>query len=444
MEMAGSKYSTQQSDCQQVTVNLVGFDCEFLEPPPDAIQTECPVCLQIIREPHQVTCCGNKFCEVCILQVKDRNKPCPTCNATRSNRNIFPDKGLKRILYSLKVQCGHQKDGCEWTGELGQLDEHLNTDPQPEKQLNGCLFVNLVCIYDCGELIPRQYVQSHQILYCTKRPFSCEHCHDHKSTFDDVSNNHWPVCGSYPVPCPNECGSTIQRQNIDSHVADECSLTTINCDFHRVGCAMKLSRQNMPEHLRANLLTHISLLATSHINQQAEITSLVSENTKLSEELAVVSKKLEAINPHASVPVSFPPILTMSNFDQFEKDKNTWYSLPVYTLPQGYKICLRVDSHHCYINVRLCFMKGECDEFLPWPFRGVIFVRLLDQVDGKDHELFSVVFSDKVERKYCSRVIETDKAKNSISVRLLLLNSLKPRYLHNNSICFQIYKVILH
>ncbi len=328
--MSGAKgdstYSRKQSDCQQVQVkaNLLGFDCEFLEPPPDVLQTECPVCLQIIREPHQVTCCGNKFCEACILKIKDQNKHCPTCNAT--NTNIFPDKGLKRKLYCLKVRCGHHKNGCEWTGELGQLDEHLNTDPQREKQLDGCLFVKLVCIYDCGELMPRQYVQSHQILYCTKRPFSCEHCHNHESTFNDVVNNHWPVCGSFPVPCPNECGSTIPRQNINNHVANECPLTTISCDFHRMGCAVNFPRHDMPDHLRENLLTHISLLATSHAKQQAEITSLVSENTNLREELALVSKKLEAVSPHASVPVRCPPILTMTNFDQFEKDKNAWYS----------------------------------------------------------------------------------------------------------------------
>ncbi len=89
-------------------------------------------------------------------------------------------------------------------------------------------------------------------------------------------------------------------------------------------------------------------------------------------------------------------------------------------------------------------MKGDCDDSLQWPFRGVIFVRLLDQVDDKDHELFSVVFSDRVERKYCSRVIQADKAKNYISARLFLLNAIKPRYLHNNSVCFQIYKVMLH
>ncbi len=237
-------------------------------PPSEYIQSECPVCLQIIREPHQVTCCGKKFCKACIEHIKANKKSCPTCNEKFSS---FSDKGLKQSLYSLKVRCSHQKDGCEWTGELRQLDEHLNTDPQPEKQLDGCQFVEIDCIYNCRNQLQRRYIQNHQIKDCPKRPFGCEHCHDYKSTYDDVTNNHWPVCGSFPVPCPNQCGSTIQRQNIDSHVADECplGLTTINCDFHHVGCAVKLPRQDMPEHLRENLLTHISLLATSHAKQQA-------------------------------------------------------------------------------------------------------------------------------------------------------------------------------
>ena len=39
---------------------------------------------------------------------------------------------------------------------------------------------------------------------CDKRPFSCEHCNEYESTYDDVINNHWPVCGCHPVHCPNE------------------------------------------------------------------------------------------------------------------------------------------------------------------------------------------------------------------------------------------------
>ncbi len=101
--------------------NVMGFDCEFLEPPPENLQTDCPVCLQIIREPHQVTCCGKKFCKACIERVQGS---CPTCKAQEFR--CFPDKGIKQSLYGLKVRCSHQKDGCEWTGVLRHLDEHTD------------------------------------------------------------------------------------------------------------------------------------------------------------------------------------------------------------------------------------------------------------------------------------------------------------------------------
>ena len=121
--------------------NRGGFECEFVERPPEVLQSECPVCLQIIRDPYQVTCCGYSFCRLCIERIKADNKPCPTCN--ENGFSDFPNKGLKRSLYAFKVRCSHQKDGCEWTGELGQLDVHLNKDPPPEKQLDGCQFTEI-------------------------------------------------------------------------------------------------------------------------------------------------------------------------------------------------------------------------------------------------------------------------------------------------------------
>ncbi len=285
--MASPRQNKEQPDCKRV----VGFDCDFLEPPPEhLLQSECPVCLQIIREPHQVTCCGNSFCYSCIQQVKDDNKSCPTCN--QEGLSDFPDKRLERSLYALKVRCSYQKDGCEWIGELGQLDEHLNNDPLPEKQLEGCGFVEFDCLYNCGDKLQRRHNKNHQTDRCRKLPFDCEYCHNYESTVYDVTNNHWPVCGFFPVPCPNQCGSPLQRQNLDSHVADECSLATINCDFHHVGCAVKLPRQDMPEHLRENLLSHISLLATSHAKQQAQINK---QQDDLAEQKAINIKQYKEI-----------------------------------------------------------------------------------------------------------------------------------------------------
>ncbi len=408
------------------------------------------------------------FVNLVLSILKQLKRRTPTCNEEFSS---FADKGLKRSLYTLKVRCSHQKDGCEWTEELRQLDEHLNTDPQPEKQLDGCQFVEMDCIYNCGNKLQRRYIQNHQIKDCPKRPFGCEHCHDYKSTCDDVTNNHWPVCGFFPVPCPNQCGSTIQRQYIDSHVADECPLTTINCDFHHVGCAVKLPRQDMPEHVNSSLSAHMSLLASSHAKlmlenersltalqtkvttleqenttsnaeirssktnltalqttlegknkllttsitkQKADIANLVEENKQLRikiTELEPLQQMLKTAPPIVNSRPLGAPVLTMTNYQQHKRDDDRWFSPPVYTHHQGYKICLNVfadgaSTSKGNVSVYCTFMRGEFDDSLKWPFRGAISYQLLDQVNGENHKTRTIFYDDKVPNNYCARVTE--------------------------------------
>ena len=100
-----------------------GYDCKFVKPPPSAFQTECPVCHLPLRDPYQATCCGTSFCCSCIEQLRTGNNLCPTCR--KDNFKVSPNKGLKRSLNQLQVFCTHRKDGCTWTGELGELDHHL-------------------------------------------------------------------------------------------------------------------------------------------------------------------------------------------------------------------------------------------------------------------------------------------------------------------------------
>ena len=46
--------------------NFGGYGCVFVTNPPDAIQTDCPVCLQILKEPCMISCrCGKKMCRQC-------------------------------------------------------------------------------------------------------------------------------------------------------------------------------------------------------------------------------------------------------------------------------------------------------------------------------------------------------------------------------------------
>ena len=145
-----------------------GFDCEFAERPQEQFQAHCPICLLVLREPHQVTCCGYNFCRLCIERVQLQKSPCPTCN--QSDFTVFLNKSLKRSLYSFKVRCSHQKDGCQWTGELGELDKHLNTNPPLQELFVGCEFVDVECCH-CSEHFERRYIIKHQIETCTRQPY---------------------------------------------------------------------------------------------------------------------------------------------------------------------------------------------------------------------------------------------------------------------------------
>ena len=248
-----------------------GYECEFVERPPKAVQCECPVCLLVLREPHQVTCCGYSFCATCVKRVQEDKKPCPTCN--EADFNVYSNKGLKRSLNEYRVYCCQRAEGCDWVGELLELDRHLNLQPPPEKLLVGCQFSEVDCTY-CVQPFQRRYVQAHQADDCPKRPYACQHCNKYaatfKATYEEVTQNHWPVCPFFPLSCPNNCELVLQRQEVEHHMSRDCPLTLVLCDFHVVGCQARLTKRDMPSHISENLTGHMSLLQAHMMTHTGE------------------------------------------------------------------------------------------------------------------------------------------------------------------------------
>ena len=255
-----------------------GYNCEFVQPPPssDIVQTECPVCLQILRKPCLISCtCGQKYCEECIELLSKNNKPCPLCNKPKFN--FIRDYALERYLKDLDVWCSHKEVGCEWRGKLREFEVHLNqgsshySDPSVE-----CQYIAVECNHKCGEWFQRRHVNIHKTQQCKKRPYSCDYCKDYDSTFEDVTETHYPQCSKYPIDCPNKCREyPFERQKIESHLVNECPLTLVDCLFHYAGCDVQVPRKDMPEHMKETA-THLTLLASITHN-------LVKENQKLRE-----------------------------------------------------------------------------------------------------------------------------------------------------------------
>ena len=422
--------------------NKGGFECEFVEKPPKAFQTECPVCLQILREPFQITCCGYAFCQVCIERVKQDNEPCPCCKLNDFDK--FEDKRLKRTLYKFKVRC---ISGCGWEGELGELDGHLNSNPEQQKQLEGCQLIRVKCLY-CSESFQRQNLQVHQSEQCPQRPFSCEYCGNFNSNYEDVTTNHWPKCGHYPMDCPNKCGKSIECQNLETHISSDCPLTVVDCDFSHVGCEIKLPRKDMLAHLEGNVVKHVSLQAA---NYKMVVNRLEEENKQLKEQVAKLTQDLKL--QQICTPIC-PAKFTMTNFEQHKTNDNQWISSPFYTHPKGYKFCMVVTANsydECkgtHTSVGVYLMKGEFDDQLEWPFLGYITIRLLSQEDEEYYER-KIPFTgtepsyDNVARRVTTKGRE--RAETGCAIFKFISHvDLKPKYLKHDclKLCAQQYTTL--
>ena len=387
----------------------VGYDCKLIEVSTKIeVQSECPICLQILREPFQVTCCGYSFCKTCIERVKEDDKPCPTCN--EAEFTVFHNKGLQRSLNDLHVRCPN--DECEWTGELRHLDHHLN--PEPEKIAEGCQYVQIKCMYECGEELSRKLIPTHEANDCPKRPYSCDYCREYTSTFEDVTSNHYHKCKCYPLSCPNRCDEiwkyAIERQNLDQHLKDECPLATIDCEFSHAGCKVQLPRKDMLEHIKESQITHISLLAT-------QLATYRQENELLQREIAQLKVKqnsMEETNRARMAPVD----IFVPGFSTYAKGQK-WYSRPFYSHPSGYKMQLSVIANDVNakgepaVSASVHLMAGEFDDNLQWPFKGCVNLQVRNHPKSGFITILSVcshdiLFSDEAPREYTDRVAIVD------------------------------------
>lgn len=429
-----------------------GYDCEFVKRPPEVFQSTCPICLLVLREPHQLTCCGYSFCQPCVKLLDADKKGCPTCN--EAEYTVFPNKGLKRSLHSYRVYCSYKKEGCGWEGELGELDAHFNV----KERLGECEYVSVKCTY-CFQHCLRRDVRSHETKDCTQRPFTCEHCHDFKATFEKVVNDHFLVCASFPLSCPNDCGSVIQRQQLELHTSHDCPLTVVGCDFQEVGCEIRLFRKDMPSHVSDDLVGHLARLQmhmAAHPGENmakhmcllvgfvhkltCEFKATKERAEKAEKKLAGMQATLEEMNCEGTLPFEF----TFPDFEEHKKSKIKWFSDPFYSHTQGYKLCICVQvnvraDNSFRVLVDVFLMKGEYDHKLEWPFCGNVSIKLFNQHEDSNHLEWSTRQGNG-SRVSPNREISTYRYNNTWSINLDSRRE-NVQYLKSDALMFRVVKV---
>lgn len=78
-----------------ITVPNGGYDCKWVETPPDELK--CQICTVVARDPqqHGNGGCGKVFCLTCITEYRKKNSTCPNC---RNKLTTFKDERGKTLM----------------------------------------------------------------------------------------------------------------------------------------------------------------------------------------------------------------------------------------------------------------------------------------------------------------------------------------------------------
>jgi len=247
----------------------------------------CQICTEVLREPHLAVCCGQHFCEPCLHRwfQQHRKESCPRCRAEGKEFSHVINKGLRSEINQLEVKCSNHGKGCKWTGELGALKTHLQSD-------KGCGFFVVKCPNRCSggrhcsvKSMQRKDLDKHLNSECYLRPYQCEHC-GCKDTYLKITGkghpfvhyrtvwtgtsfrrkdtSHYDECQEFPLICPNKCGAeSIKRKCMKRH-RSECPQEPVQCPFAEAGCKEDVRRCQLESHMTSSVQQHLLLVMNDY------------------------------------------------------------------------------------------------------------------------------------------------------------------------------------
>ena len=263
-----------------------GYTCSFKQAETD--HYECSSCGKVARSLSLTSCCGEPYCALYLEKVKESHHGCPNCKAKEFN--ITPNSRSRNKIQELVVACEMRQEGCGWEGKLKDYDQHQQT----------CEHVTITCPKDCGSEVKRRELAHHLESDCPEREYQCPHC-NFKDTYRHVTDAHMPDCSYYPVHCPNDCGAAGERDDMESHLQDECQLHYVPCKFSHAGCTAKFRREEEREHMDRHIPQHLESLGSYTLLAIAETNkSLVEQNKHLEAKMQQINEETEQIKAESA------------------------------------------------------------------------------------------------------------------------------------------------
>ena len=364
-----------------------GYDYEFIDSPPNSL--ECSICLLTLRDPHVISCCGNHFCHTCIGRIQGDGKPCPLCN--EPNFTTFLHKGVKREVNALMICCCWRQLGCDWEGELGQLEQHLH--PGAGSRGKGCGYVIIECVYKCGDRFERRMIQDHELDACPRRPM-------------------------------------------------EVQMSRLARKFE---ASLRANEKKLNEVIAENESIKTELQAIHTENEASK-----DESRAIKVELEALKIQLKRDIDTRIVPAPVPPFyFSLTNYEHYRQVDYRWTSPSFYSHPGGYKLyCIMYpngdgDGEGTHLSLLVIITRGEYDDQLKWPFNGVVTIGMFNWWTKEWDYTKTIPLDDRVPVNDRRRAVDSLSGGFRECPRFISLKKLAEIYLNYNVVRFKVTKVKL-
>ncbi|KAM9994018.1 hypothetical protein ACTFIZ_011973 [Dictyostelium cf. discoideum] len=253
----------------------------------------------------------SRFTIKCWEKSLKNKKECMICrsevNSTKDLSRclvIEQDFGKKECycIYSFKnydfIDCENEKislikdeeNGCKEIINVDQLDSHIKN----------CKFKFVECSHNgCYEILRLNSLEEHEN-QCGFKLVKCEYC-GCDDTIQKELENHHTECPKFPIDCPQSCSVIIERDQIKSHIENDCNNSTIPCKYYEHGCKVEMKRSELQNHLNnVNHQYFMGLLIEKLSSTLTELHYIQNELVKKVGQSKIISDKLQEKNDELS------------------------------------------------------------------------------------------------------------------------------------------------
>lgn len=287
-------FQTSPSYQYKVDLDDIRLPFDFFISKSEASNVICPLCKLSFKEPI-IAQCGHIFCYQCYQSIptSESHIQCPIDNKSISNYYKCPL--ISNVINSLMIFC---PNNCEWKGQFSDLYNHLTK--YCRKQIIKCIY----SLNGCDVLLQREEIQSKHIYECVYREVQCRNncgCKDKILYMNEDA--HMKICPNELIHCPQLCGRSIMRKNIEEHFQNECVNTLFPCLYQEFGCEEKILKSGIEEHLKNAFDEHNNMLIAfmnkfykQFYERTQEIEEIEKETENKIKKVNIMIEKIKKVN----------------------------------------------------------------------------------------------------------------------------------------------------